>query len=143
MRISDWSSDVCSSDLSGPPGAARSPFGFPIAIKAAMGAAESNRRLEMANIGSFTKTANGFTGTIRTLALSVKANIVPDEYKASDAAPDYRVFSVSVQLGAACHLTAHNLHHPLYVSVKLADPTFPAPIYSHLVLTLVFLPFYN
>src|SRR3546814_14615731 len=33
-------------------GAARSPFGFPIAIKAAMGAAESNRGLEMANIGS-------------------------------------------------------------------------------------------
>ena len=54
----------------------------------------------MANIGTFTKTENGFSGTIRTLALSVKANIVPDEHKASEAAPDYRVFSGTVELGA-------------------------------------------
>src|SRR3546814_8086511 len=108
MRISDWSSDVCSSDL-----------------KAAMGAAESNRRLEMANIGSFTKTANGFTGTIRTLALSVKANIVPDEYKASEAAPDYRVFSGTVELGAGWKRTAKNGEQRGYVSAKLDDPSFP------------------
>src|SRR3546814_11475790 len=53
-------------------GAARSPFGFPNAIKAAMGADESNRKLEMENIGSFNKTENGFTGTIRTMARYVK-----------------------------------------------------------------------
>ena len=53
----------------------------------------------MANIGTFTKAATGFTGTIRTLALSVKANIVPDEHKASEAALDYRVFSGTVELG--------------------------------------------
>src|SRR3546814_19334882 len=116
MRISDWSSDVCSSDL-----------------KAAMGAAESNRRLEMANIGSFTKTANGFTGTIRTLALSVKANIVPDEYKASEAAPDYRVFSGTVELGAGWKRTAKNGEPRGYVSVKLAEPSFPPAIYATLM----------
>src|SRR3546814_20969496 len=116
---------------SGPPGAARSPFGFPVAIKAAMGAAESNRRLEMANIGSFTKTANGFNGTIRTLALSVKANIVPAEYKASDAAPDYRVFSGTVELDPGWTRTAQTGDQRAYAPAKLTHPHPPAPIYPH------------
>src|SRR3546814_7356827 len=89
----------------------------------------------MANNGSFTKTANGFTGTIRTLALSVKANIVPDEYKASEAAPDYRVFSGTVELGAGWKRTAKNGEQRGYVSVKLDDPSFPAAIYANLVQT--------
>src|SRR3546814_15624219 len=89
----------------------------------------------MANNGSFTKTANGFTGTIRTLALSVKANIVPDEYKASEAAPDYRVFSVTVELGAGWNRTAKNGEQRGYVSVKPDDPSFPAAIYANLMHT--------
>lgn len=89
----------------------------------------------MANIGTFTKTENGFTGTIRTLALSVKANIVPDEHKASEAAPDYRVFSGTVELGAGWKRTAKNGEQREYVSVKLDDPSFPAAIYANLVQT--------
>ena len=89
----------------------------------------------MANIGTFTKTATGFTGTIRTLALSVKANIVPDEHKASEAAPDYRVFSGTVELGAGWKRTAKNGEQREYVSVKLDDPGFPAAIYANLVQT--------
>ena len=50
----------------------------------------------MATIGTFTQTKDGFTGTIRTLALNVKAKIVPDDHKANEAAPDYRVFSGTV-----------------------------------------------
>ena len=41
----------------------------------------------MATIGTFTQTKDGFTGTIRTLALNVKAKIVPDEHKSNEAAP--------------------------------------------------------
>lgn len=89
----------------------------------------------MANIGTFTKTENGFTGTIRTLALSVKANIVPDEHKASEAAPDYRVFSGTVELGAGWKRTARNGEQREYVSVKLDDPNFPAAIHANLVQT--------
>ena len=55
----------------------------------------------MANIGTFTRTNSGFTGTIRTLTLNVKVNIVHDEHKASDAAPDFRVLAANtVELGA-------------------------------------------
>jgi uncharacterized protein (DUF736 family) len=89
----------------------------------------------MANIGTFTKTENGFTGTIRTLSLSVKANIVTDEHKATEAAPDYRVFSGTVELGAGWKRTAKNGDQREYVSVKLDDPSFPAAIYANLVQT--------
>ncbi len=80
-------------------------------------------------------SATGFTGTIRTLALSVKANIVPDEHKASEAAPDYRVFSGTVELGAGWKRTTKNGEQREYVSVKLDDPSFPAAIYANLVQT--------
>lgn len=89
----------------------------------------------MANIGTFTKTENGFTGTIRTLALSVKANIVTDEHKASEAALDYRVFSGTVELSAGWKRTANNGDQREYLSVKLDDPSFPAAIYANLVQT--------
>ena len=55
----------------------------------------------MATIGSFTRTTNGFTGTIRTLTLNAKVTIVRDENKTSETAPDYRVLAANtVELGA-------------------------------------------
>ncbi len=89
----------------------------------------------MATIGTFTSTKDGFTGTIRTLALNVKAKIVPDEHKSNEAAPDYRVFSGTVELGAGWKRTAKNGEQREYVSLKLDDPSFPAAIYANLVRT--------
>ena len=84
----------------------------------------------MATIGTFTSTENGFTGSIRTLALNVKARIARVE-NPSDKGPQFRVYAGSVELGAAWQKTSEQGRD--YLSVKLDDPSFPAPIYASLV----------
>ena len=84
----------------------------------------------MATIGTFTRTADGFTGTVKTLSISAKITFRPAE-KTSDKAPDYRIYTRAVELGAAwkkCSTEGRD-----YLSVKLDDPSFPAPIYATLV----------
>jgi uncharacterized protein (DUF736 family) len=54
----------------------------------------------MATIGIFTSTENGFTGSIRTLALNLKARIARVE-NPTDKGPQYRVYAGAVELGAA------------------------------------------
>jgi uncharacterized protein (DUF736 family) len=46
----------------------------------------------MATIGTFTASDNGYTGSVKTLALNVKAKFVATE-KENDKAPDYRIFA--------------------------------------------------
>jgi len=86
----------------------------------------------MATIGTFTKSGDngGFVGTVKTLALNVKAKIVPTE-KNNDKAPDFRIFAGTTEFGAAWKKTSNAGRE--YVSVKLDDPSFPAPIYASLV----------
>jgi uncharacterized protein (DUF736 family) len=84
----------------------------------------------MATIGSFTKTDNGFTGAVKTLTLNVKVKFVPSEGE-SERGPDYRIFAAATELGAAWKKTSNAGRD--YVSVKLDDPSFPAPIYASLV----------
>jgi uncharacterized protein (DUF736 family) len=84
----------------------------------------------MATIGLFTKGDNGYTGTLKTLTLNVKAKITPAE-KDNDKAPDYRVFAGQTEFGAAWKKTSNSGRE--YLSVKLDDPSFPAPIYASLV----------
>ncbi len=85
----------------------------------------------MATIGTFTKSGDLFTGAIKTLSISAKATIKAAD-KASNKAPDYRIFvNPAVELGAAWKkITAEGRE---YLSVKLDDPSFPAPIYATLV----------
>lgn len=86
----------------------------------------------MATIGTFTKTANGdITGTVKTLTLNVKAKFVPTEGD-SERGPDYRIFAGTTEFGAAWKKTARETGRD-YLSVKLDDPSFPAPIYASLV----------
>ena len=49
----------------------------------------------MATIGTFTSTENGFTGSIRTLALNVKARFERIE-NPSEKGPHFRIFSGAV-----------------------------------------------
>ena len=86
----------------------------------------------MAQIGSFTRDESGaFAGTIRTLSLNVKATIKPSP-KDNDKAPDYRITANGgVEFGAGWTRTSRE--DRAYVSVKLDDPSFPAPIYATLV----------
>lgn len=63
-------------------------------------ARETKGMRQMATIGTFTTTANGFTGSIKTLTLNVKAHVERVEIP-SDKGPHFRIFSGAVELGAA------------------------------------------
>ena len=84
----------------------------------------------MATIGTFTATETGFTGSIRTLSLNVKARFARVE-NPSDKGPHFRIFSGNVELGAAWQKRSTETDRD-YLSVKLDDPSFPAPIYAAL-----------
>ena len=84
----------------------------------------------MATIGTFTKSENGFSGQIKTVTLNVKAKFAAAE-KDNEKAPDFRIFAGQTELGAAWKKTSNAGRE--YLSVKLDDPTFPAPIFASLV----------
>ncbi|NKM22762.1 DUF736 family protein [Rhizobium laguerreae] len=84
----------------------------------------------MATIGTFTANENGFTGSIRTLALNVKARIARVD-SPSDKGPHFRIYAGNVELGAAWQKRSGESDRD-YLSVKLDDPSFPAPIYATL-----------
>ncbi|MCO8017927.1 DUF736 domain-containing protein [Brevundimonas diminuta] len=85
----------------------------------------------MAAIGMFTAQGDGYTGSITTLTLNVRsASLRPNE-KADEKAPDYRIFAAQTEFGAAWKKTSRENRE--YLSVKLDDPSFPAPIYASLV----------
>jgi len=112
-------------------GASSIASGRSIAIEAAMGAVSRDQQEHsMATIGTFTKTGDTFTGAVKTLSISAKTTIKPSE-KASDKAPDYRIFAAQVEFGAAWKKTSGEGRE--YLSVKLDDPSFPAPIYATLI----------
>lgn len=84
----------------------------------------------MATIGTFTKSENGYTGSVRTLTVNAKARIVAVE-KEKDNAPDFRIFAgTAAEIGAAWKKVSEAGRE--YLSVKLDDPSFPAPIYAGL-----------
>ena len=84
----------------------------------------------MASIGTFTTTATGFSGAIKTLTLNVKARLERIE-NPSEKGPHFRIFSGAVELGAAWQKHSEQSGRD-YLSVKLDDPSFPAPIYATL-----------
>lgn len=85
----------------------------------------------MATIGTFTKTDNGFDGTIQTLGLKATKVTVSSVEKSADTAPDFRIKAGAVEIGAAWHRTSKGGNE--YISVKLDDPSFAAPIYANLI----------
>jgi uncharacterized protein (DUF736 family) len=85
----------------------------------------------MATIGSFTAQNDGFAGSIKTLTLNVKSAQFRSNEKTGDKDPDYRIFAGATEFGAAWKKTSREDRQ--YLSVKLDDPSFPAPIYASLV----------
>ena len=86
----------------------------------------------MANIGSFKKSSSEFQGEIVTLSVQTKnVRIVPEANRASDNAPSHRVYVGRAEIGAAWSKRSNEGRD--YLSVKLDDPSFPAPIYASLV----------
>ena len=82
----------------------------------------------MATIGSFTAIPDGYSGTIRTLTVNVKARIVANDQKKSEGAPDFRVYAGRAELGAAWKAQTNGNEPRDYLRVQLDDPSFPEPI---------------
>lgn len=86
----------------------------------------------MATIGTFHKTEDGsYAGAIKTLTLNLKSVQLRTSEKDNDKSPDFRVFAAQTEIGAAWKKTSQESRD--YLSVKLDDPSFPAPIYAILV----------
>jgi len=79
----------------------------------------------MAVIGEFTTNGNVIIGSVRTLTVRMKARLSPIDRISKDA-PDFRVTSNGAEIGAAWNAVSDD-GEP-YISVKLDDPSFPAPI---------------
>ena len=85
----------------------------------------------MANIGSFKKVGKEFQGEIVTLSVQTKGvRIVPETNRTSDNAPSHRVYVGRAEIGAAWSKRSNEGRD--YLSVKLDDPSFTAPIYANL-----------
>ena len=88
----------------------------------------------MAIIGTFTRTADGFSGSLQTLTLNATLRFVPETGKTRDSAPDYRIYLATFEVGAAWKKIARESGR-VYWSVRLDDPAFAAPLYASLVET--------
>ncbi len=85
----------------------------------------------MATIGTFKKSGSEYTGEIVTLSVQAKnVRIVPETKPAAENAPSHRIFARRVEIGAAWSRTSGDGR--AYLSVKLDDPSFNAPIYANL-----------
>ncbi len=85
----------------------------------------------MANIGSFKKVSEEFQGEIVTLQVKAKGvRITPETNRSNDNAPSHRVFVGRAEIGAAWSKTSNEGRD--YLSVKLDDPSFTAPIFANL-----------
>ena len=85
----------------------------------------------MTTIATFTKTENGYTGEIRTLALKSKVTLTPAE-QAKGKAPDFRVLAQDgIEIGGAWKRKSKSGN--AYLSVRLDDPSFTAPVYANLI----------
>ena len=97
-----------------------------------MGAVSTNlKEIIMANIGTFTKTGNEYKGEIVTMSVQQKNVRIVSETSDNESAPSHRVFVGRAEIGAAW--TKRSNEGRDYLSVKLDDPSFTAPIFANLV----------
>ncbi len=82
----------------------------------------------MAVIGTFSKSPDGYSGTIRTMTINVKAAFVTNDKNGNDKAPDFKVLVGGQELGAAWRAKAKSEGAKPFLRVELDDPSFSAPI---------------
>lgn len=83
----------------------------------------------MAQICNFTRDETGaYIGTIETLTLNVKVSIKPCD-RDNERAPDFRVTASGIEFGAGWSRTAREIGAE-YLSLRLDDPSFTAPVYA-------------
>jgi uncharacterized protein (DUF736 family) len=85
----------------------------------------------MAHIGTFTRTSDGYTGTINTLVLKRHVIvIVPAIVTETENAPNYRVLADEAEIGAGWKRNSEKAGD--YVSFVIDDPSFAQPLRANL-----------
>ena len=98
-----------------------------------MGAArETKEDTNMATIGTFTSNGNGFTGTVKTLALDTVRRRSFRVERTSEKAPTSASSPATSNWAPPGRRPSKDTGRD-YLSVKLDDPSFPAPIYATLI----------
>ena len=83
----------------------------------------------MAIIGTFTATKDGgWTGSIRTLTINVRARFVPNDNRDNERAPDFRIMAGRSELGAAWVQRTKDEIPREYLSVHIDDPGLEEPV---------------
>jgi uncharacterized protein (DUF736 family) len=82
----------------------------------------------MAIIGTFKKTDDGYSGTIRTMTINVKAAFVANDKNGNDKAPDFKIVAGDRDLGAAWKAKTKGEEPQEFLRVELDDPGFAAPL---------------
>jgi len=77
-------------------------------------------------IGSFTKTENGFTGKLETLAVKANLALQPNEGKEGNQ-PDYIVLHGQTEIGVAWDRNDDRGYH---VSISFEEPSFAPGFYT-------------
>jgi uncharacterized protein (DUF736 family) len=85
-------------------------------------------------IGTFSAVKDGYAGTICTLTISTKVQIVANDRKQGDSAPDFRIMVGPAEIGVAWRKTKQGSGET-YLRVTLDDPTLPQPIWAALLET--------
>ena len=87
----------------------------------------------MASIGVVTRLPDGsFKGQLKTLSIRADIEIVPNQSKAADGQPDYRVRTAGIEIGAGWDRVG-KASGKTYVSLSLAAPEFgPRRLYANL-----------
>ncbi|MCD4512190.1 DUF736 domain-containing protein [Brucella pseudogrignonensis] len=80
----------------------------------------------MSQIGTFTRTDDGFFGRIRTLTLNAEVSILPTDDTDAENAPEHRVFLDGMEVGAAWERTGEKAG--TWLSIAIDDPSFVTPI---------------
>jgi uncharacterized protein (DUF736 family) len=83
-------------------------------------------------IGTFSAVKDGYAGTIRTLTVNTKVQILANDRKEGEGAPDFRIMVGAAEIGAAWRKTKQGTEQS-YLRVKLDDPTLPHPIWGALL----------
>ena len=79
----------------------------------------------MSVIGTFRPhNDGGWTGTIRTLTINVKARFVPNDNRENEQAPAFRIYAGRSEIGAAWRQRTGGGNSREYLSVRLDDPSF-------------------
>ena len=85
----------------------------------------------MTTIATLSKTDNGYAGELQTLSLNSRISLLPTP-NAEGKAPDFQVIAHDgIEIGGAWQRTSKNGN--TYLSVRLDDPGFNAPVYANLV----------